>query len=182
VKQLDNIIKQCIAGDQRACKSLYNEYLAYIYGLAKRYGIKENDRKDILQIVFSEIFKSLSCYDKSKAAFKTWITRIAVNKMIEFRKKHRYANTIVEINEAQILQQIGSVAPTGGKLEKEYILSVLNQMPIKHQAVFNMFILDGYSHKEIADTLKISEGQSRITLNRARQWAKKALEEYLKYH
>lgn len=181
MKKLNNIIRLCTQGNEAACKSLYEEFLPYGYGICKRYQVSESNIKDQLQIIFSATFKSIDQFDASKASFKTWFTRIAVNKIVDEKRKYYRAPVQEEINDYDVNFSYSNQIELEGNLDRAYIMNILSEMPLKYQDVFNMSIIDGYSHSEISEALGISVGSSRILLNRSREWAKKALEGYLKY-
>lgn len=181
MKNINNIIAQCNRGDETACKTLYLEFLPYCYGICKRYGVKESDLKDQVQICFTATFKSLETFDPNIASFKTWFTRITINKVLEQTKKTKRHPAFDEINDYELGMSYDNRDTLDDNLDRTYILEILNQMPHQYQNVFNLHIMDGYSHKEISELLGISVGSSRVTLTRAREWAKKALEHYLKH-
>lgn len=178
---INNIIAKCIRGNEAACRALYQEFLPYCYGICKRYGVKESDLKDQVQICFTATFKSLATFDSNIASFKTWFTRITINKILEQTKKQKRHPDFDEINDYESNMSFDNRDALDDNLDRTYILEILNQMPHQYQNVFNLHIMDGYSHKEISNLLGISVGSSRVTLTRAREWAKKALEHYLKY-
>ena len=173
------IIKQCLKGDQGACKELYQSFMPYAIGICRRYGVVESNLKDQVQIIFSSMFKSLNNFDASKASFKTWFTHICVNKVLEQRKKIKpvdYQENWEDIERKFAFDDSNLIHD---KLDRMYILKILHSMPVKFQAVFNMYIMEEFSHKEIADKLGISEGSSRVILKRAREWAKEAISKLL---
>ncbi len=177
--ELQNTISDCLRGDQEACKILYEQHIAYTYGICQRYGVAQGEMKDQIQVIFSAMFKSLAQFDDSKASFKTWFTRLCIHKILdERRKKERHLN----IEELTTDYNHTSNQPIGeDQLDRNYLLRILSKMPEQYQHVFNLFIMDGYKHKEIAKMLNITEGSSRIILRRARTWAQKELANYMNY-
>ena len=146
LKDLD-LIKFCGEGNQSACKELYERYIGYCYTICVRYGIPEIEIKDMLQVIFSEIFKSLHKYDQSKAAFKTWMTRVTINQVImRLRKTTVYFDQIEE--DKSIF--MSDYANYGQKIDEEFILKTIANMPAQYLVVFNMSVIDGYSHQEIS--------------------------------
>ena len=176
-QDFSRLITKCIRGDELSCKALYEEYMPYSYGVIIRYGVKNQEIKDYLQIVFSEVFRSLKNYDDSKAGFKTWLTRITVNKILEQRRNNSRGIELDSISEKDYALQYNQEIES--EIDKEYMFRILSSMPSQFSLVFNMFIIDGYSHKEISEILEISEGSSRILLKRGRDWAKVALNRFL---
>lgn len=177
---LKQILNQCLLGDEIACKKLYEMFLPYCYGICSRYGVQQTDIKDQIQIIFSSTFKSLKNFDDSKASFKTWFTRICINKIIEQRRKRTGDWNKVEFNEEELVLQYDHSLILDEEIDRNYILKILGQMPQQYQSVFNLFIIDGFTHKEISNKLNITEGASRVILKRARGWAQQALTSFLK--
>jgi len=155
-------------------------FLPYCISICKRYGVLDADLKDQIQIIFSSTFNSLEKFNSSKASFKTWFTRICINKVIEQRRRKNSNWNQVEFDETESPLQFDNSLEINEKIDRQYILEALKQMPAKYQSVFNLFIIDGFTHKEISKKLSISEGSSRIILKRARGWAQQTLTSLLK--
>lgn len=174
-----DIIKECLKGDQRSCKQLYEKYISYCYGICLRYSVQQSELKDMVQVIFSEMFKSLANFDSNKAQFKTWFTRICINNILSDRKKQIRTLQTQSLDALDHLNEQYAESEIEQNIDKEYILSVLKKMPANYQVVFNLFIIDGYSHEEIAEQLDITVASSRVTLNRARNWVKKTFVNHL---
>jgi RNA polymerase sigma-70 factor (ECF subfamily) len=162
-----------LKGDEKAFKLLYDSYKGYCYTITVRYGIEPEERKDCMQIVFTELFKSLKKYDSTQASFKTWMTRLTINQINNYRRKKRIPVLRMH-NPTEEHDSFGKVEQVN-HVDNNYILTVLSKMPEQLLIVFNMAIVDGYSHQEIATELNITESASRVTLHRARQWAMERL-------
>lgn len=170
------IIKQCLEGKEKAYEALYNRYSGYIYTTCIRYGIREYEIKDCMQVIFSEVFSALKKFNPKKASFKTWLTQIAINQLLNFlrRKKIRF-DELVEDNVALI----GDFSSKpGSEMDLKFINKVISMMPAAYLVVFNLYIIEGFSHQEIAEKLGISISQSRVSLHRGREWAKLKLGRY----
>ncbi|MEM9820680.1 MAG: sigma-70 family RNA polymerase sigma factor [Bacteroidota bacterium] len=175
MKSDTEIIRACLSGQQKAFKQLYEKYLAYCYGICTRYAVHQSDIKDLIQVVFSQVFQSLKNYNPQQAQFKTWLTRVCINHILSYKKKQtKTAQTlyVADFHESLIHSSDNSIDK---QIDRQHILSLIKQMPRNYQIVFNMFIIDGYTHEEIAQRLNISVASSRVTLNRARTWVKKTL-------
>ena len=170
-----DIIKSCLEGNQLAYKQLYEKYISYCYGICIRYSVNQSDIKDVVQIIFSQVFHSLKNYDEEKSKFKTWFARICVNHILSYKKKQSRGIQTQDFDTVNGMDDLTTGNDIESNIDKEYILSLLKKMPENYQIVFNMFIVDGYSHEEIASELKISTASSRVLLNRARNWMKKLL-------
>lgn len=175
-KEIIRNIRLANDGNQKACKAIYDSYMPYCYGICIRYGIVNHQIKDILQIVFSSVFTSLDSFDSNKSAFKTWISRITIHKILDYKKSIAKRDPVLPI---ESVTEKGHYQESSHDLDKDYVFHILSDMPKKFQDVFNLFIIDGYSHKEIAKTLDITEISSRTKLMRGREWAKGALSHYL---
>ena len=136
----------------------------------------ENDANDILQEGFIKVFKNLEKF-RSEGSFEGWVRRIFVNTAIEhYRKKVKLYN-VTEVQENTV--EDTSLDALDNLATKD-ILKVVNELSPGYKAVFNMHVIEGYSHKEIADILGITEGTSKSQLARAKGVLKKLLEGYLK--
>lgn len=181
MNNINEIISKCNRGDEAACKALYEAYLPYCFGICKRYGVLDSDLKDQVQICFTATFRSLASFDSSKASFKTWFTKIIIYKILEQTKKRKRIPSFDEITDYGAHFSIDDTDNLNDNLDRKYLLNILSNMPDQYQTVFNLYIMDGYTHNEISSLLDISVGSSRIILSRAREWAKKALDHYLKH-
>jgi len=169
-----DIIKDCLSGNQLAYKELYEKYLSYCYGICTRYSVHRSDMKDVVQVIFSQTFRSLKNYDSTKSQFKTWFTRICINHISSYKRdkaKKLQTQDFEDFNEE--IDKVHHENSIEDDIDRQYIMSLLKQMPDNYQMVFNMFIIDGYSHEEISKELNISVASSRVTLSRARGWVKK---------
>jgi len=169
------LIKECLAGNQLAYKQLYEKYISYCYGICMRYTVSQIHIKDVVQIVFSQAFHSLKNYDPEKAQFKTWFTHVCINNILTHKKKQLRELPIQELNGFTEYSHGQSENKIEEKINKQHLLSLLKEMPPNYQMVFNLFIIDGYSHEEIAAKLDITTASSRVILNRARNWVKKTI-------
>jgi RNA polymerase sigma-70 factor (ECF subfamily) len=169
-----DIIRGCLQNNAAMQKMLYDKYAAKMYGIAVRYAHDPEDAKDILQDGFVKVFQNLSKF-KGTGAFEGWMRRIFVNTAIEhYRKKHN-TSEIQESHEEQINDREITALD---KLAAVEILNMVKSLPNGYRTVFNLFAIEGYSHKEIADLLNISEGTSKSQYARA----KALLQEKIKNH
>lgn len=166
----DKLIKSCIAQNRRAQKQLYILLLPYLRAIANRYLKDTSYVKDVLQESFYKIFKNIKKFDNSKGDIKTWSTRIVINTAYNYNERV-IGNSIEEfdIDEHNII----CFPELAKDISTDALMTLLKQMPIGYYEVFNLFIIDGYSHDEIAEILKINESLSRKRMSRARAWIKK---------
>lgn len=138
--------------------------------IGKRYLRNEAELKDVIQETFIHIFKNLRQFDVRKASFKTWSTKIAINNCLKLNAKNNRSNTvelIVDLHEPKIEPDVIDT------FTNEELLLWLKKMPFQYFEVFNMYVIDGFSHDEIAKLLNIESSLSRKRLSRARAWVKK---------
>lgn len=160
---IDKIIKKSSKGDVAAQRKLYETYANVLYGICLRYMKAEDDAKDVLQDSFVKIFRNLDSY-KFDGSFEGWIKKITVNTAITALNKQRVVEDIDdEITEAKIPR-----LEDNDNLELQDLLSLLNYLPEKKKLVFNLYEIEGFSHKEIATMLNITESVSRAELSKAK--------------
>lgn len=160
-----SIIKASIEGDRRAQKRLYETYAATMYAICLRYLRNESDAKDAMQNGYMKVFKNIHKF-QFKGSFEGWMKRIFVNSSIELirkRKLHLDVNEIEEYAIPSIVEHLGS------NVDYENMLAIVNQLPSGYRTVFNMYVVDGFSHQEIAEQLEISESTSKSQLFKARK-------------
>ena len=168
------LIKACKSQDRMAQKQLYMLLLPYLRAVANRYLRDTSYTKDVLQESFVKIFKSLKNYDPQKAPIKNWAAKIVVNTSINYNERViGFAN--VEFDSAQ--HDVVYTPIINGELTDEHLLIILKQLPKGYFEVFNLFVIDGYKHEEIAQILGISDSLSRKRLSRAKEWFKKNINE-----
>jgi len=170
-KEIDiHLIALCLSKNGEAQRRLYDLLLPYLNVICKRYLYDASLLKDVLQEVFINIFRHLDQFDIQKASFKTWSTQIAINSCLKSNKKNRNNKTeelLIDLHEiaveAEVIDQISN----------EELIKWLRKMPFQYYEVFNLHIIDGYSHDEIGKLLSINASLSRQRLSRARGWLKK---------
>jgi len=174
-KEIKALLPLCILGKAYAQQSLYEAFLPYIYTICKRYFIPEHFLKDMVQEIFSSMFLSLEKYQESAGSFKPWLRSIAVYKIIDHKRKKKPQSL-------ELLDYTEQVSTDNNALSELYLQNLLNlisTMPDGYRIVFNMFLIEGFSHKEIAVHLKITEKTSRSQLSRAKGWLRNKINEQL---
>jgi len=122
--------------------------------------------ENILQDVFIKIFKNLDSYDSEKGAFSTWSNTIAIRESLNHLRKKRL--DFIPLDNVH-LDFIGNLDPLLANMEAEELLALIKKNPAKYQVIFNMYEIDGYSHKEIAEIINITKSSSRSYLSRAKK-------------
>jgi RNA polymerase sigma-70 factor (ECF subfamily) len=168
----DELIKGCIRGDHRAQKLLYSTFSSKMYGLCYRYVKDSMEAEDILVTAFTRIFEKIGQF-KGEGSFEGWIRRIVVNEALTFLRKNRFMYLETELEHAELEPANDRL---GNHLEAEDLLNMIRELPTGYRIVFNLYAIDGYSHKEIAEQLGISENTSKSQLSRARVYLQKKLD------
>lgn len=172
---MHDIIAACKKEDPSAQRMLYEGYLPYIIGICRRFGLGESNLKDAVQEIFIEIFLSLDNFNPKKGDFKYWIKSIAIRKLIKLQRKLK-GNKMVYLD--QLFEEEAPKTDANlAALHAEYLMELIGTLPAGYRMVFNLFVIDGYSHKEIAAMLDIDTASSRSQLSRARNMLKKKLKE-----
>lgn len=166
------LIAACLSNNRAAQRKLYDNLMPYLNFICKRYLVNESDLGDVLQDTFIKIFKNLHQFDLEKASFKTWATKIAINfcfKKNAHNNRHTTQELIIGLHEPEVSPEVLD------KLSNEELLAWMKQMPKLYFEVFNLYVVDGFSHVEIAELLGIDPALSRQRLSRSRDWLKKKL-------
>lgn len=161
---IDSLLEGCKKGDRKAQESLYKALASKMMGVCMRYAKDTFEAEDILQMGFVKVFQKVSEF-RSDGSFEGWIRRIMVNTAIETYRKNLRSLNVVDIDE--VYDQPQSTFDMG-KLELNDLMKLVQQLSNGYRLVFNMYAIEGYSHKEIAKELGISEGASKSQLSRAR--------------
>jgi len=165
---LHSIVKKCVNGDRKAQKELYKRFYSKMMNVCYRYSKKPEDAEDLLQDGFVKVFMNLKHYD-FKGSLEGWIRRIMVNTAIDFYRKNKNMYFIDEDND-YILEtsKVESSDHIYSQFGVEEIMNAIQQLSPVYKTVFNMYVIDGYQHKEIAKQLNISEGTSKSNLAKAK--------------
>ena len=165
MSELKNIIKGCLAGDRRDQELLYRRHASKLYAVCLQYSGNEEEARDILQEGFIKIFENLENY-KHEGSFEGWMRRITVNTALEkYRSRHNLyrVDDIDNIPEPEAEPENQDYAG----LDANDLLEIIRELPPKYRIVFNLYAIEGYSHKEIGKMINISEGTSKSNLSRA---------------
>ncbi|WP_103068925.1 RNA polymerase sigma factor [Aquimarina sediminis] len=167
---LDHLIKRCKKKNAQAQEQLYRLYSSKLFSICLKYSNDYSSAEDTLQDAFITIFDKINQY-KNQGSFEGWIKRITINTALQ---KYRKQKVFDIINEEQI-EEI-DVHIDEEEISLDYLLKIIQQLPDRYRLVFNLYVLDGYSHKEVSEMLEISVGTSKSNLARARKILKEKLE------
>lgn len=168
------MITGCKAKDRRAQRAVYDRYTPVMLAVARRYTARDADAEDVLVAAFYKVFNKIDSFTES-GSFEGWIRRIIVNEaLMLLRKKHalRQAAELTEVNPTAY-----AVPPqVTEQLAEADIIAVLDKMPTGYRTVFNLYVVEGYKHREIAEMLEISINTSKSQLILAKKRMREQLE------
>lgn len=170
--ELKSLIKRCKNNEIDAQEQLYRLYSRKLFGLCLKYSNSYDQAQDNLQDGFMTIFDKIAQYEH-KGSFEGWMKRIVINTAL---KKHRNNKTYGLLNEEMI--EDTDLEVEHNDLDLKFLLGCIQQLPDRYRQVFSLYVLDDFSHRDIADMLQISEGTSKSNLARARMILKDKIEEY----
>ena len=171
--ELRNIIEGCKKGKRKYQKQLFEKYYGKMMGVCLRYARDEDEAQDMVQNGFIKVFNKLEVYNYT-GSFEGWVRRIMVNTAIDLIRKNK--NNTYALEEETIIP--ASTEEDGIVLEEEQIelnikakkaVEAIGQLSAGYKMVFNLYVIEGYTHKEIAEYLGISEGTSKSNLAKAKQ-------------
>ena len=151
-------------GDRKMQRELYQRFAPKMYGVCLRYAGNAEEAEDILQEGFIKVFNKIGSF-RNEGSFEGWLRRIFVNTAIEHFRKKTYLQPITEYEESTVEGKYLSVLDN---LAEKDIIRLVQQLSPGYRTVFNMYVVEGYTHKQIAEALGISEGTSKSQLSRAK--------------
>lgn len=168
----EDIISGCLKFDPIARKILYDKYSSQMYSVCLRYASSKDQANDIFQEAFYLVYKNLKQI-RNTDALSGWVKRIFVNTSLETLKKNAKYIGVVNLDEVNDASQNWNDAIQ--KINTEEIGKLIRKLPKGCRMVFNLYVIEGYSHKEISEQLSISVGTSKSQLHDARKTLKKAV-------
>jgi len=169
---LEKLIKQCANNDRKAQREIYKLFAGKLFSICLKYSKNKQEAQDNFQDGFVTIFDKIGQFN-FKGSFEGWIKRVMVNTiLLKYRKK-----TVLSIVTEEIPDEV-VVDIDDDEISLDYLLNLIQELPDRYRMVFNLYVLDGHSHKEIAKMLQIAEGTSKSNLARARGILKQKIEIY----
>jgi RNA polymerase sigma factor (sigma-70 family) len=172
------LLKACVQDDRKAIRALYEHCFTVFMPVCYRYHKNEEDARSSLNIAFMKILGGLENVNE-QLNFPAWSKRIVVNTLIdEYRKKRNYNSKVSTRETERELDQYGAQTGNDGETNFAYenLIKLIAQLPEISAKVFNLYVIEGYNHKEIGDLLGISEGTSKWHLSTARKVLREKLE------
>ncbi len=159
---LEKLINKCKRKDKKAQSEIYQLYTGKLFALCLKYSRNYQEAQDNLQNGFMTIFDKIEQYN-FKGSFEGWLKRIIINTALQTYREKNVLNLVTEEIPEEVAVEINEE-----QISLEFLLKLIQELPNRYRLVFNLYVLDGYPHKEVASMLNISEGTSKSNLSRAR--------------
>ena len=176
------LIESSTRGDAGARRALYCRHVRYLSAVCSRYIASDADVKDVLQEAFIKIFSSLNRFEwRGEGSLRSWMCRIVVNESLKFLRDSRRQDIFVTAAEPPDVPdgEDGGEGMSVGNVPPEVIHSMIRSLPAGYRTVFNLFVLEGRSHRDIAGMLGISEATSASQLHRAKKMLAGKIRKYV---
>lgn len=161
-----DIVSGCKKDDRKAQEKLYKNYYRAMMTVCLRYTKNDEDAVEVLNNGFLKVFRNIQRYDSSEASLYTWIRTIVINSCLDFIKQKQ---KLEQINELKEDIEVHIDPEVTSKMRTYELLEQIRKLTPATQAVFNLYVIEGYNHKEIGELLNISEGTSKWHLSEARK-------------
>ena len=168
---LEKLIIKCKKNNRKAQGELYSLYSKKLFTLCLKYSKNYAEAEDNLQDAFLTIFNKIKQYN-GKGSFEGWMKRIVINTALQ---RYRKASVLDVIKDDDFVEEVVEIEVD--RVSLEFLLAIIQELPDKYRLVFNLYVLDGFSHKEIAEMVNVSVGTSKSNLSRARSILKGKIEE-----
>jgi len=169
----DLIISKAKEGDRVAQKQLYVKYKRGWFSICLRYNNNRADAEDVLQNALVKIFSKMDQFDHNKAKFITWSSKIVVNENLQFLKQKMKFQNFDDLSTSFLVEEPEKEM---NRFDSEEITAMIQKLPIGYRTVFNLYILEGYTHQEISEILNITIGTSKSQLSKSKQMLRKKIE------
>lgn len=169
----EDLIVKCKNADRKAQELLYKQLAPKMMAVCLRYAVDKMEAEDMLQNGFVRVFQKINDY-RGEGSFEGWVRRIMVHSAIEYFRKH-HKMQIVDVQESGYEQSVNPAA--AANLQAKDLMLLIQALPDGYRMVFNLYAIEGYSHKEIAEMAGITEGASKSQLSRARTLLKQKIEQ-----
>jgi RNA polymerase sigma-70 factor (ECF subfamily) len=168
------LIKAAKKRKREAQNQLYDLYKRYWFAICLRYQTNRQDAEDCLQNGLVKIFSNIGQFNEKKGEFKSWSSKIIVNENLMLLRSMKNTEELTDSN-AEV-EMIWPETETVGALSAERLTKLIQQLPDGYRSVFNLYVVEGYSHKEISEILSISIGASKSQLSKARRMLRLQIE------
>ncbi|WNM19713.1 RNA polymerase sigma factor [Flavobacterium capsici] len=168
---IEELINGCKKDDIKAQEQLYRQYAPKLFSVCLKYSRNYTEAQDNLQDGFLLVFEKIEQF-AFKGSFDGWIKRVMINYILQQYRKETFLNLVHE----NIPEEVEIEIETDTEIGTEYLMKIIQELPDRYRLVFNLYVVDGYSHQEIADMLSINIGTSKSNLSRAKMILKEKIE------
>ena len=176
---IEQILLSCIAGDSKAQKIIYERFAENMFRHCYRYVKNEQDAEDVLVNGFLKVYDNLSKFEyRGERSLQAWVKRIMINESLMFLRKNRKINFV----DSEVLVNVGERETVNAQMAAEEIYALVLKLPTGYRTVFNLYVIEGFSHKEIANQLGITENTSKSQLSKGKAMLRRVLEKNGIYH
>jgi RNA polymerase sigma-70 factor (ECF subfamily) len=172
LEDLKDIITKSASGDVRAQEKLYRMFAPKMFGVCLRYAKDRTEAEDNLQDGFVNVFSNLKKF-RHEGSFEGWVRRIMVNVSLGKYRKQHILYPVEDVGKYETQSFNGDILE---KISADELINLIQELPPRYRMVFNLFVMEGLSHQEIAEAMKIAEGTSKSNLARARDILKRKVE------
>ncbi len=165
-KAQEKLIQRCIKQDRKAQKELYQGYAPGLFAVALRYCKTHSDAEDVLQDAFLKIFQKISTFKGEGFSFEGWMKRIVVNTALNHNRGKIYQQPQYDVEILNFSHNTETMDLS--TMDFDSLIDLIRSLPMKCQTIFNLYAIEGYQHKEIAEMLQITEGTSKSQYARAK--------------
>jgi RNA polymerase sigma factor (sigma-70 family) len=169
----EQLIEGCLNRNPLSQRKLYEKYSRKMMGVCMRYMNNREEAQDVLQDGFVKVFEKITSF-QGQGSFEGWMRRIFVNTALDQIRKNKENSLLADID--QVGYGLESSSNVESDLNAEELMKMLQNLPTGYKVVFNLFVIEGYSHKEIADELGVSESTSKTQFLRAKAYLIKAMQ------
>lgn len=170
---LDQLINDCKNNDAKAQEQIYKLFAPKFFGVCLKYSTNYAEAEDNLQDGFILIFKKIEQFN-FKGSFEGWAKRVMINNALQkYRTQVRFLEVVNDNLTAEEIPDIDDE-----EVSLDYLMQIIQELPDRYRMVFNLYVLDGYSHKEIAEMLEITTGTTKSNLARARMILKEKIDRH----
>lgn len=170
------LVKQCLRGDAKAQRLLYEQFKVSMFRVCLRYAKDHSEAEDLLHDGFIKVFSDLHQYTFS-GALGGWIRRVMVNVALMHIRKNKKMSSLVDIE--TVTEIFHTKEDIFAELGVKNLTKMIQQLPAGYRAVFNMYVIEGYSHKEIAEQLGFTVNTSKSQLSKAKATLRRMLEKVM---
>lgn len=161
----EELVNGCLAKNPACQKLLFERFNRKMMGVCLRYAGRSEEAEDMLQNGFIRVFEKIGTF-RGSGSLEGWIRKIVVNESLTYLRKNKAMQLNIDIDDAKY--SIPGTSHVGESMNEKDLLKIIQQLPAGFRTVFNMYAIEGYSHKEIAEQLGISEGTSKSQYSRAK--------------